>query len=35
MYGGEPELREAVFRIFSEMDSYGVDVPDPIQFGVG
>jgi HEAT repeat protein len=35
MYGGEPELREAVFRIFSEMASYGVDVPDPIQFGVG
>ena len=35
MYGGEPELREAVFRIFSEMASTGVEVPDPIQFGVG
>jgi HEAT repeat protein len=35
MYGGEPELREAVFRIFSEMASTGVKVPDPIQFGVG
>ncbi len=35
MYGGEPELREAVFQIFSEMASRGVEVPDPIQFGVG
>jgi len=35
MYGGETELREAVFRIFSEMASRGVDVPDPTQFGVG
>ena len=35
MYGGEPELREGVFRILSEMASRGVDVPDPIQFGVG
>jgi hypothetical protein len=35
MYGGEPELREAVFRIFSEMASRGVEVPDPVQFGVG
>ncbi len=35
MYGGEPELREAVFRVFSEMASFGVEVPDPIQFGVG
>jgi HEAT repeat protein len=35
MYGGEPDLREAVFRTFSEMASRGVEVPDPIQFGVG
>ncbi|MGD0877164.1 MAG: HEAT repeat domain-containing protein [Anaerolineales bacterium] len=35
MYGGEPELREAVYRILSEMASTGVEVPDPIQFGVG
>ena len=35
MYGGEPELREAVFQIFSEMAARGVEVPDPIQFGVG
>ena len=35
MYGGEPELREAVFRTFSEMASRGVEVPDPVQFGVG
>ncbi len=35
MYSGEPELREAVFRAISEMASRGVDVPDPVQFGVG
>jgi HEAT repeat protein len=35
MYGGEPELREAVFLTFSEMASRGVEVPDPVQFGVG
>jgi len=35
MYGGEPTLREAVFQTFSEMAARGVDVPDPIQFGVG
>jgi len=35
MYGGEAELREAVFRTFSEMASRGVEVPDPVQFGVG
>jgi HEAT repeat protein len=35
MYGGEPELREAVFRAITEMAARGVQVPDPIQFGVG
>ncbi len=35
MYGGEPELREAVFRTITEMAARGVEVPDPIQFGVG
>ena len=35
MYGGEPELREAVFLTFSEMASRGFEVPDPVQFGVG
>ncbi len=35
MYGGEPELREAVFQAVSEMAARGVDVPDPVQFGVG
>jgi hypothetical protein len=35
MYGGEPELREAVFQAFSEMAARGVNVPDPVQFGVG
>lgn len=35
MYGGEPTLREAIFQIFAEMAARGVDVPDPVQFGVG
>jgi plasmid maintenance system antidote protein VapI len=35
MYGGEPTLREAVFQTFAEMATRGVDVPDPLQFGVG
>ncbi|MBM3151684.1 MAG: HEAT repeat domain-containing protein [Chloroflexi bacterium] len=35
MYGGEPELREAVFQTFQEMAARGVEVPDPHQFGVG
>ncbi len=35
MYGGEPTLREAVFQTFAEMAARGVDVPDPVQFGVG
>jgi hypothetical protein len=35
MYGGEPELREAVFQTISEMAARGFEVPDPVQFGVG
>jgi len=35
MYGSEPTLREAVFQTFAEMAARGVDVPDPVQFGVG
>ncbi|HTX92421.1 MAG TPA: HEAT repeat domain-containing protein [Anaerolineales bacterium] len=35
MYAGDPDLREAVFHTFSEMASRGVEVPDPVQFGVG
>jgi hypothetical protein len=35
MYGSEPALREAVFQTIYEMASRGVDVPDPVQFGVG
>jgi HEAT repeat protein len=35
MYGGEPILREAVFQTFAELAARGVDVPDPVQFGVG
>ena len=35
MYAGVPELREAVFQTISEMAARGVDVPDPVQFGVG
>jgi HEAT repeat protein len=35
MYGGDPELREAVFQTISEMAARGFEVPDPVQFGVG
>jgi hypothetical protein len=35
MYGGDPDLREAVYQTFTEMASRGVDVPDPVQYGVG
>jgi hypothetical protein len=35
MYGSEPTLRETVFQTFAEMAARGVDVPDPVQFGVG
>jgi HEAT repeat protein len=35
MYGGDPTMREAVFLTLLEMSARGVDVPDPIQFGVG
>ena len=35
MYGSELSLREAVFQTVSEMAARGVEVPDPVQFGVG
>jgi hypothetical protein len=35
MYSGESTLREAVFQTFSEMAARGVNVPDPVQYGVG
>jgi hypothetical protein len=35
MYCGVSTLREAVFQTLNEMAARGVDVPDPIQFGVG
>jgi HEAT repeats/NACHT domain len=35
MYGGEPDLREAIYQTLSEMAARGVDIPDPVQFGVG
>ena len=35
MYAGEPVLREGVYQTLAEMAARGVDVPDPIQFGVG
>jgi hypothetical protein len=35
MYSGESTLREAVFQTIAEMAACGVDVPDPVQFGVG
>ncbi len=35
MYSDQPILREAVFQTFAEMAARGVNVPDPVQFGVG
>jgi hypothetical protein len=35
MYGAESDLREAAFQVVAEMAARGVDVPDPVQFGVG
>jgi HEAT repeat protein len=35
MYSGEPVLREGVYQTLAEMAARGVDVPDPVQFGVG
>jgi HEAT repeat protein len=35
MYGGEPTLREAVFRTLSDIAARGVDLPDPVQFDLG
>jgi len=34
MYGGEPYIREAVFYVFSEMAARGIDIPDPVHYGV-
>lgn len=34
MYGGEPYIREAIFQVFSEMASRGLEVPDPVQYGI-
>lgn len=35
MYSGTPELRDAIFLIVWEMAGRGVEIPDPVQFGVG
>ena len=35
MYGGEPILRELVYQTLAEMAARGMEVPDPVQFGVG
>ncbi len=35
MYAGTPELRDAIFLIIWEMAGRGVEIPDPVQFGVG
>jgi len=34
MYGGNIELREAVFQTFWEMAARGVDIPNPMQYGI-
>lgn len=35
MYAGSAELRDAIFLIVWEMAGRGVEIPDPVQFGVG
>jgi HEAT repeat protein len=35
MYAGDSTLREYVFQTLTEMAARGVDLPDPVQFGVG
>ena len=35
MYADDPFLREGVFQTLSEMAARGMEVPDPVQFGVG
>ena len=35
MYGDNKELREAVYQTIAEMSARGINIPDPVQFGVG
>jgi HEAT repeat protein len=35
MYAGTSELRDAIFLIIWEMAGRGIEIPDPVQFGVG
>jgi hypothetical protein len=35
MYGSELILREAIYQTLAEMAARGMDLPDPVQFGVG
>ncbi|MBN2388596.1 MAG: HEAT repeat domain-containing protein [Anaerolineales bacterium] len=35
MYAGEATLREAIFQTVWEMAARGIEIPDPVQFGVG
>jgi len=35
LFGAEPEMREGVFRVLSEMALSGVRLPPPQQFGLG
>ena len=35
MYGGDPFLREGVYQTLAEMGARGLNLPDPVQFGVG
>jgi HEAT repeat protein len=35
MYSGEPYIREAIFHFISEMAARGIEIPDPVQYGVG
>lgn len=35
MYGGNQELREAVYYTISELAARGLNIPDPQQYGIG
>jgi HEAT repeat protein len=35
MYGGNTIIREAAYQVIAEMAARGIEIPDPVQFGVG
>ncbi|MCX6065170.1 MAG: hypothetical protein NT121_05380, partial [Chloroflexi bacterium] len=35
LFGADPETKEAVYQVLSEMALSGITLPDPMQFGLG